>query len=88
MLLLFLCYPRLLQRQDDDRLIRTEFVILLCPDECLSEQIRTFSSELLRHFAKETLLQDRQHLRAFKLTSFFHVIVYKCKLVFNILLEF
>ncbi|CAF1347078.1 unnamed protein product [Adineta steineri] len=63
----------LLQRTEDDKLIRTEFIILLCPDERLNEQIRTFAGETFRFLVKETALRDRQHLRAFKLSSFFYV---------------
>ncbi|CAF3172621.1 unnamed protein product [Rotaria socialis] len=64
----------LLQRCSDDRLIRTEFIILLCPDKQLHEEIRTFNGELFRYLAKgTTLLNDRQYLRAFKLSSFFHI---------------
>lgn len=57
----------------DDKPIRTEFIILLCPDERLNEQIRTFTAETFRFLVKETALRDRQHLRAFKLSSFFYV---------------
>ncbi|CAF3461539.1 unnamed protein product [Rotaria sp. Silwood1] len=80
----------LLQRQDDDRLIRTEFIIVLCPDERLNEQIRTFTSEIFRYLAQGNSLNDRQYLRAFKLSSFFHVPdrhVYKLHKVFDSVIE-
>jgi hypothetical protein len=68
-------YFRLIQRHDVDQSIRTEFILLLCPDERLNEQIRTFTNETFRYLTKETSLKDRQHLRAFKLSNFFHVII-------------
>ena len=64
---------RLLQRHNSDKVIRSEFLLLLCPDEVLNEQIRTFTTEAFRSLTKESSFRDRHHLRAFKLSSFFHV---------------
>lgn len=64
---------RLIKKQDGEKLVQTEFILLLCPDERFNQQIRTFTSESFRYLAKETSLKDRQHLRAFKLSSFFYV---------------
>lgn len=76
--MVFLFNTRLLQRSGDDRFNRTEFIILLCPDELLNEQIRTFNSEIFRYLTKGTnLINDRQYLRAFKLSSFLHVNISK-----------
>ena len=70
-----LFYFRLVQRHNVDQPVRTEFILLLCPDERLNEQIRTFTTETFRYLTKETSLKDRQHLRAFKLSNFFYVII-------------
>ncbi|CAF1081731.1 unnamed protein product [Rotaria sordida] len=80
----------LLQRQNDDRLIRSEFIIVLCPDERLNEQIQTFTSEIFRYLAQGNLLNDRQYLRAFKLSGFFHVpdrYVYSLHKIFDSVVE-
>lgn len=66
---------RLLQRKDSNKPIRTEFVVLLCPDQRLIEQTQTFTNETFRQLPKEFLQKDRSHLRAFKLSNFFHVIL-------------
>ncbi|CAF3439289.1 unnamed protein product [Rotaria sp. Silwood1] len=70
----------LLQRQDDDRLIRTEFIIVLCPDERLNEQIRTFTIFFHvpdRHVYKLHKVFDsviEQYHRLFK--QLLHVVLY------------
>ena len=68
-------YFRLLQRHNCGKPIRTEFILLLCPDERLNEQIRAFSNETFRQLTKEIPHKDRQYLRAFKLSNFFHVTI-------------
>ena len=74
---------RLVQRHDAEKPIRTEFVLLLCPDERLNEQIRTFTNETFRYLTRDSST-DRQHLRALKLSSFFHVIVSQFSLYFSL----
>ena len=71
---------RLLQRKDSHKPIRTEFIVLLCPDQRLIEQIQTFTNETFRQWPKEFLQKDRPHLRAYKLSNFFHVIHSPCRI--------
>ena len=75
---------RLLQRSNNDNIIRTEFIFLLYPDVRLDKEIRTFRNELFRSSIKKTLLKSHQYLHAFKLSSFFHVIDQLIKHLFQI----
>jgi hypothetical protein len=88
--ILLIDFIRLVQRHDNDKLIRTEFIILLCPDERLNQQIQTFTAEASRYLGKETSLKDRQHLRAFKLSSFFYVISFlnNSRIIFLFLIRY